>query len=75
MEVEQVIPEVDLRTKIPGKPAPVKLPEPAPLFASCDVQFKTAKQIAIDKREEENRKKKLRILRHKDKDNLPFGKS
>ena len=59
-------------------------PEPAPLFASCDLRFKTANQIAIDKRIAENQKKKLKEKYRKNKitaalkaydEILPVGKS
>ena len=61
MDVELAAPEQDLQNKITGKPAPALQPEPAPLFASCDVRFKTANQIAIDKKIAEKLKKKLKF--------------
>ena len=58
MDVEPVVPGQDHRSKITGKSAPAH--SSAPLFKSCNVRFKTANQIAIDKKIAEQLKKKLK---------------
>ena len=48
----------DLRSKITGKPVPE--PSSDAIFASCDVRFKTANQLAINKLNAEKWKKKMK---------------
>ena len=67
MDVEPVIQEQDLRSKITAKPVVGPSSSSDAIFASNDIRFQTANQLAINKLNAEKWKKKMQAKFRKNK--------